>query len=412
MSKRITDIVSPKKEGVSVEKGEVQTRTPLKKGWVFVFFILILGGVFCYFTLSKANIEIWPETETLTFETKLTVDETAGASDFINKVIPGEIFEKEKTVAEIFPSSGKILKEEKAEGTIKVYNEYSTYPQILVATTRFVSAEGKLFRTPIKVTVPGGHYEKGELIPGEVDIKVVAAEAGPEYNIGPTTFSIPGFAGTARYTKFYAKSFQSMAGGLSEKLSQVTEEDLETAENILTKRAKEECEALLKEDLQSEEVYSEFSFSDEAIKGEIIEKFSVATPGKESEEFSFQVKTKCQTLIFKKEELRDFSKEFILPQIVQGKKLYEESLKIDYTPDTVDLDSGKINFSLVISAKIYSGINLSALKSNLKGNSLLETKLFLENQPEITKAKIELWPFWVKKVPEDLDKINLILRVD
>ena len=82
-----------------------------KKYWEMVggiLAILILAFLFCYFTLSKAEIEIWPETESLTFETKATIDREGENVDVSNKVIPGKTIVVEKTVSEEFPSSGKI----------------------------------------------------------------------------------------------------------------------------------------------------------------------------------------------------------------------------------------------------------------------------------------------------------------
>ena len=420
--KKVTDIFPPKKtekeKEIKIEKesssslkifsNQVPT-SPLKKGLIFSLFFLILLGVFCYFTLPKAEIEIWPETETLNLETKLTVDKETKEPNILAKIIPAEIFQKERTLAEIFQSSGKVLKEEKAEGIISVYNNYSTSPQVLIAATRFVSSDGKVFRTSVKVTIPGGSYEKGKFVPGEIDIKVIADQPGPEYNIGPTTFSIPGFAGTDRYTKFYGKSFQPMAGGFQEEVSKVTKEDLTRAEDFLTKQAKKECEELLKNEMQSEEISSKFNYFLEEFRSEIVEKFSLAVPEEETKEFKFQVKARCETLLFQKEYLKSFAKESIIYQIPQGEKLYEESLKIDYFPESVDLDSGKIILSLSISAKIYSEVDVYNFKNALSGKSLLETKLFLENQPKITKVSVNLWPFWVRKVPEDLNKIKINL---
>lgn len=425
MNKKVTDILPPKEIGKKEVEEEVLEKKPqpkfkkpkikislppFKKGLIFAILILVLG--ICYFTLSKAEIEIWPETEVLTLETKLTVDKTVAEPDFSAKVIPGEIFEKEKTVASIFPASGIALKEGKSRGTIKVYNAYSTYSQVLVERTRFVSADGKVFRIPSKITVPGGHYEKGKLVPGEIDIEAVADQPGPEYNIGPSTFSIPGFAGTDRYTKFYAKSFQSMEGGSLEEVPKVTKEDLEEAEDSLVKQAKKESEFSFRNELQSEEISSEFYFLEDSIRTEILEKFSLAQPEDELEEFNFQVKAKSKTLLFKREDLISFAKESLLPYLPEGKKLYQESLKIDYFAETINLDSGKIILSLKLTAKAYSDVDLSNLKNNLGGKSLKETKIFLENQPKIIKVEVKFWPFWVGSVPENPEKVKLKLNID
>ncbi len=429
MDRRITDILPPKeikkeevKEPVLEEEikpkfRKIRTRPSVlffKKSLIFIIFTLILVGIFCFFTLSKANIEVWPKTDSLILRTKIKVDKNVEEPNFEEKIIPGEIFEKEKTVTENFPTSGKSLKEEKAQGIIRVYNAYSTRPQVFIATTRFVSTDGKTFRTPTKITIPGGHYEGGEFIPGKIDIEVVADEAGPEYNIGPTTFSVPGLAGTDRYTKFYAKSFESMTGGLREEVSKVTEDDLKEAESVLTKKAQQEAEVALRNELQSEEISKEFDFLEEAIITKVVETFTLVKPGDEVEDFNFQVKAKSQTIIFKNNDLRDFAKKYILSQISENadQKIYEESLKINIKPEIINLEKGEITLSLEISSKIYPDINIPKLKNVLRGKTMLETKVYLENQPEIIRAKIRLWPFWVKKIPENPDKIGFKLNID
>ncbi len=384
----------------------------VKKGLFFSLFVLILIGIFCYFTLSKAEVGIWPETKILNSKTRLTIDKRISSPDFSANIIPGKIFEKEKTVAKVFSASGKLLKEKKAEGIVRAYNSYSTSPQVLLAKTRFVSVEGKVFRTLTQTTIPGGRYEKGKLVPGEIDIKVAADQPGPEYNIGPSTFSIPGFAGTDRYTKFYAKSSQAMTGGLREEVARVTKEDLSRAEELLVKQAKKECEDSLKDESKSEKISSEFYFLEDTIQTEILERFSPARPEDELKEFNFQVKAKSQALLFKKEDLKNFAKESILSQVPEGKKLHEESLKIDYSGETIDFGSGKIILSLDISAKTYSDIDTSSLKNSLLGKSLTESKIFLENQPGIAKVDVKFWPFWVRKSPQDPEKVEIRLNID
>ena len=383
-----------------------------KKYWEMVggiLAILILAFLFCYFTLSKAEIEIWPETEVFIFETKATIDREGENVDVSNKVIPGKTIVVEKTVSEEFPSSGEILKEKKAEGIIRVYNTYSTSSQALVSNTRFISAEGKLFRSLERVTIPGGKYEGGKLVPGELDVKVVADKSGPEYNITATTFSIPGFAGTAKYTKFYGKSSENMTGGLREKVPQVTQDDLYLAQKTLEERALKESDTALKEKISSDPL---LVLLKEAQASEILETFSLARPKEELEKFNFQVKAKSEALVFNTKDVENFIKDFILSQIPESKKLHQESLKTNYLPETINLKTGKIILSLKAEAKIYSDINQTDLKRNLGRKSLAEAKIFLENQPHVTKTQVRFWPFWVKKVPEDADKIEIKLRID
>jgi hypothetical protein len=422
-TRKVIDILPPEESVADSRENEPEETVPVeevprektagsRKGLIFSFVLLILLGVFGYLTLSKAEIDLWPETKALSLGKELTVSRKAERVDVLSGVIPAQVFQKEKQLTSVFQSSGKTLKEEKAKGLLTVYNAYSTSPQILVATTRFVSAEGKVFRTPVMVTVPGGTYEGGKLIPGEVSIEVVADQPGPDYNINPSIFSIPGFAGTDKYTKFYGRSFESMTGGLREERAVVTKEDFDEAEKLLSEQAKKECEELLVRELQSEEVSSKFHYFANESLTEITEKFSLATVGEESEEFKFQVRADCETLLFQKEDLLSFVKDSVISQISQGYELYEESLTTDYALQAIDLEAGEIVLSLDISAKAYSEIDISGFKDALSGKSLLETKLFLESQPNITKVNVRLWPFWVRNVPEDLDKIEVNINID
>jgi len=401
-------------EQVEEEKPKIKFSFPsLKEKRIAIWsvFVLLAVLIFLFFRLPKAEINIWPETENVDLSFTVTVDEEANEVNLTDKVIPGEILEIEKSVSEDFTATGKAAREGKAEGIVTVYNEYSAEPQVLIATTRFISTEGKLFRTPTKVVVPGGKQEGGKFVAGQINIKLVADEPGPEYNIGPSTFSIPGFAGTARYTKFYAKSSQAMVGGFLSGASLVTEDDLEEAEASLVKKAKETAKASLLADLQSE-ARSAFVFLDSAIQTEATENFTLATVGQETNSFNYQSKAVSKTMIFRKVDFESFVREYILSKVPEGREVWLESLNIDYAPETINLTSGKMVLSLKVTAKVYQGVDIERLKEVVSGKSLTASKVFLENQAGITKAEVEFWPFWVKRAPRDLEKIEIGLKID
>lgn len=430
MPRKVIDIFQPekkplKKEGSSSKKPKKETlrkagKKPsfslFKKLWFWFLIIFIAAFIFAYFNFSKAKIEVWPKTEVQEYNTQLTVDKSITQPDFPAKFIPGQIVEKEKILIEKFPATGKILKEGKAEGQVKVFNNYSTSPQVLIATTRFISASGLVFRTPIKVTIPGGHYEKGKFVPGEIEIKLVADKPGPEYNIKATKFSIPGFVGTDKYTKFYAESLAEMTGGFSQEFPQVLKRDLESAEETLAKKTQEELEQEFKEELKSKEVSNNFIFLEKAILTETVEKTPAAKVGDEVAEFDFKVKAKSQALIFKKEDFNNFIKDFIYSQLPEEtkdtKKINEAGSKADIIPEIINIKSGKIILSLNITAKIYSKVDENSIKNALIRKSGEEAKTLLESQPEIQKAAVDFWPVWVRKVPEDLNKIEFKLNLD
>jgi len=433
MNKKIVDIYIPeKKESQAIEipdsedvfepspKKEKKVRKKIKVSFsllnrkkffwglgMIVFFLAIL----LLFSLSKAEITYWPETEDVNVTTNLTIDISVDDINAVNRVIPGFIFEKEKTVIENFIATGKATQEGKAKGMITVYNEYSTKDQILIATTRFISTEGKLFRTPKKVVIPGGKLDSGNLIAGEKTIGVVADETGPEYNIEASTFSIPGFAGTDKYTKFYAKSFQPMGGGFLSGSSLITEDDIENAKDIVTNKAEEDAEQLLSLGLEEEEM-EKYIVIDKAISTEIEEESPLAVAGQEADNFNYRAKATSRALVFKKSDLDDFINQFLLTKIKEGNKIYEDSLEISYVQESINLNTGKIILSLSISAKAYKEIDVANLKRLVSGKSLIGSKIIVENQKGVIKAEVDFWPFWVKKAPQSENRIEVEMKID
>ena len=417
MVKKIFDI-APKKE---LEKEEIKkdffkkkpklnfrVSFPVKKSLILIPLVLIGVGIFAYFNLSQAEIEIWPKTEIVSFKTKLTVDERVENINFLANLIPGKIFEEEKTITQEFPSTGKKLIEKKAEGIIRVFND-SQREQILVAQTRFQPPLEK-FRSPLEAGEnPWFRIQERIVIPAKSykDVKVVADAPGEKYNIEPSTFSIPGLAGTPQYTFVYGKSFEPMKDGLKKEVPEVSQEDLKKAEEFLKEKVEKETKETLKA-----KIPPEFIVLEKEIKTEILEIFPLARAGAELEKFTFQVKARAKTISFKKEDLENFSKEFIISKIPTDKKLNQKSLKINYLPETINLEAGKIVLSLNLEAEIFSDIDKVSLKQGLVGKSLAETQFLLKNQPEIDRVKVKLWPFWVKKVPENLEKIKIKEIVD
>ena len=429
MPKKIFDIFppAPAPNLAQEQPPKLPAKLPAKKyprrKWILILTsgILILAGISSYFLLPRVQIEIWPETQTLSFKEKMEVNLQVNQSDFKEKVIPGKVFSNQKSSSQEFSSSGKEVKEGKAKGTIRVYNAYSTSSRTLIPS-RFISADGKLFWSLKTEVIPGAEYEKGKLVPGYLDIEVQAAEPGEEYNIKPSTFALPALAGSSLYTTIYGKSFSSMTGGFKGEVSQVTQEDLDKAKNILAGQLFEEGIKTLKNDLQPTENSSDFILINEAQSQEITEALSSVKAGEEAEKFNFQVKVDTQALVFKKSDLENFAKELILSQIPQEepepdsfwlkKKIQAESLKINFNPESIDLKSEKIILNLDITAKIYPDVNEVVLKKSLFGKSLKETQILLAEQPQATKVQVKFWPFWVKKVPQSTGKIRIKLNID
>lgn len=422
-SQKFFDIIPPKKyqkevlakkpklpyQGKSQQTSEIAPsgRFPVKKSFLFILLLVFLGGISLHFFFQKTAIVIWPVTQEIVFETSFKVSSEIDLLDIASKTLPGKILSSEKVVFQQFQSSGKGLEEAKSGGVIRVYNAYSAYPQTLIVRTRFISAEGRLFRSIEKVTIPGGKYEKGKLQPGFLDIEVVAAEAGEEYNIGPSTFSIPGFAGTARYTAFYGKSFEQMKGGLKGEVPQITQQDLDAAIKVLKERIATEAENMFKNTISEE-----FILIDEAFQKKERSLIFSAKAGETRESFSVEIRILFSALVFKKQDLEEIIKEFIISEIPQDMALKSDTLKINYEPLSVDIEQGRMTLNSDFSATIYSKININLLKKEIAGKSLRESRMVLDGTPNIIRVEVQLFPLWLTRIPKDLQKIYIELNLD
>lgn len=396
----IKEIKAPTPKGAK-SAPKVSKRLVLTVAAAFAFLL----GVF-YFSLNpSAALEVHLKGEKALYEKEITLEKSANGIDFDKSVIPAIIIQEKKSLTRTFPATGKSLKEVKARGKITIYNGYSTAAQPLVATTRFVSAEGKLFRIPKGVVVPGGHYEKGKLVPGTIEVEVVADQPGEEYNIGPSTFSIPGFAGTARYTAIYAKSFSPMTGGLIKEVSLVTEEDLKRARAVLEN---EIIEAGFRGPLPKGALLVKDTFTLEGVRT-----ISTAKVNEEKESFNFSLEADLKALAFRESDFNSLVLDFLQAKVPQDKYLREESLKTEYSSEEFDLNQGRAILKTAISADLYPKIDQSKLKSAVFGTDPLSAKNYIITKNQgISSVKVNIWPFWIKKLPKSEDRISIEIILD
>jgi len=211
-------------------------------------------------------------------------------------------------------------------------------------------------------------------------------------------------AGTPSYTKIYGKSSESMSGGFKGETPQVTKEDLEKAEVSVIEKLKQGGEqVLIKKSTDSDSV-----FLREIFQQEVKATSSSAEAGIEASNFDFSATVESTALLFKNEDMI----KLITVQLPDKKKIYEKTLNTDWTAKETNLNQGKVSLELKFKGNIYTDIDKLNLEKELKGKTLIGAKDFLEKKSEISEVKISSWPFWIKKIPSNLNKVEIKLRLD
>jgi len=376
----------------------------ITSGIIICLIVLIFISIF---VLPRAQVSINPKKEAIRFETEIIANKNINSVNFADSSIPAQVFQIETEDSKKFPTTGEKDIEEKAKGTIIVYNQYSSSDQALVKTTRFLSEQGKLFRLIETTVIPGATIEEGEIIPSSKEVEVAADEPGEAYNIAPSNFTIPGFEGTPKYTSFYGKSIEPMTGGAKGRMRVVTQEDIEGALEIVSLELKNKVQEQF-----DQKIPDELKLLKETQSLEVVDSNSSLKADEPGKDFVVTVKVKAWGLAFKEEDILNLIEKNIGDKISENKILLPSTIKVSYLDTELNLDEGKANFSCQIGAESAWRVDESQIKNNLAGRGEIEVRKYLSSLSEIESAKVIFWPFWVKKIPKNKDKIKIIIDTE
>lgn len=391
---------SRKKEAPKNRKKQFPSKELLVGGGV----IVLLLGIYLYNKLPKAEILISPALETVTLQEKISADRSADSVNLAKKIIPAFYVEERKDSTEQFAATGSASNDGKATGTIKIYNKISpASPLTLKVGTHFLSDSGKYFITLDKVIIPAMQGKTA----GSISVKVQAEESGPSYNIGASKFSVPKLSGTPYYYSTWAESTSAMAGGYTGKVKKVTRDDIQRAKDTLSKKALDEAEATLRARISQDDV-----LLDGAMSRDVLEAASSVKADTAAETFSEAVKVKISALIFKKQDLEKFVKDTIVSRLSEGKNYLPSSVSVTSVPDMIDIKGGVEKINVEISLQEYYDIDGTTLAERLSDKKADEIKDVVTSfyGDKVSQVKVNFWPFWVKKAPQDANRIKIQLN--
>ncbi|MCL4498850.1 MAG: hypothetical protein M1335_01230 [Chloroflexi bacterium] len=392
-------------ERVEATRHRKQNRRHSKLALVFAAFVVLIGGGYAVATYALPQVTINVTLKKTSFDFNDSV--SASASTTVPSVagsnisLPGQLFTAPTgSLVMDFPATGTSSVSEKAAGVLTVYNAYSSAPQVLVATTRFVSPDGHLFRSTEKITVPGAKVAGGKLTPSSAQVNVVAAESGPAYNLSPSDhWTIPGFAGTPRYAKFYADAPQGTTGGSDGTSIVATKADIAAA----TAKAEASLQDSLENQLNLLKIGALKVLPGTMLFATTSEKVTpVGTDG----HFSVLVSGNLKEMAFDE----DMLKNAILTQAgADASSTKLDSIDITYGTTTLNAGKGLLTFKASGSLTYEPAVDVQGVKSQIAGQNAASLKSIIFGITGLEKANISFWPFWVSTVPQDQSKIQLNL---
>ncbi len=379
--------------------------------------ILFFGGIlFSSFLflkyLPQATITVVMET----VETEGDIEVNASSSGDDDS-LSLKIFTENITFTETFSSTGKETSDtRRATGTVTIYNTFSQDPQPLVATTRLLSEDKKVYRLTKSVIVPGKKNENGVDVPGEIKVEVKADEAGEVYNIGISRFTIPGFEGSPKYEAFYAESQEAFigGGGNSSEISVVTEKDIEIAREKIVQIAKQNAQEKISSALSSDWILIEDTW-------DIVLENADAFPGVGSvaEKFEYSVVVRARVMSWEKSALEGFIKKKLFATLSETGKDFKseqwllEKIDIQYGKATPDFEKESLQLKTFSTLKGRFILEEENFKKDVLGKTKPEINLILEKYDGVREIFIErkpAEPAWLFSRVSSLDS-RVVLEV-
>ncbi len=375
---------------------------PKKNSRKVLYFSIFILLVICGFSVSaffkSAKITITPKNETATLDANFSAQKDISDSDLSFQLVTVA-----KDVEKNVESSGEAKVDKKAKGTITIYNIFSSQPQKLVATTRFETPEGLIFRLVSAVTVPGSSVKAGKTVAGSVDVVVEADKSGADYNVSYKDFTLPGLKGDPKYSKVYARSKTEMTGGFSGMQKTVSQATVDSTET--------ELETELKTDL-SKDISTQIPADFVLLPSSLVYKIDPVTQANSSTGGAvLKKKGVAYGVIFNRSALSKVLLTKLIPKssedLVRVSNLNE--LNFSYTADVSDINNATtISFSLKGEPKFVWIVDENKLKSELLGLSKKEAESIISKYKNINEVWIETRPFWNRAIPKDSNRVTLI----
>lgn len=367
-------------------------RRSFPMGTAIAALAVVLVSVGALFAFSGAEVKVTATENTSSVQGEFVAAQGTGD-------LPFEVITVEKVATASVPSEGTETVNQSAQGTITIENKQDT-PQQLIKNTRFETPEGLIFRIRDSVNVPAASGGQ----PGRLEATVYADATGDSYNVGPTTFTLPGLKGGATFDLVTARSSEAMKGGFAGPRPSVSAATRESkATELRSKLTGEMDQALL------EAVPEGYTLLKGASTVTYEAQPDAAAAGNNVE---LSEKGIARGIVFPTEALaRAIAFQVVGAYSGQPVTLSDHSgLTLAPVGDLPVVGATEFAFSLSGSTKILWVVDPAKISAAVAGKTRDSAKMLLAGFPEVDQAELVIRPFWKGSFPTDPEKIKVSVQ--
>ncbi|MCX6753339.1 MAG: hypothetical protein NTW62_03295 [Candidatus Nomurabacteria bacterium] len=368
-----------------------------------LWFIAIIAIVFLIFSIStlfsSASVTVSPKEKNFNLSSSFSAVKNSSSDvlSYDSVILSGEATENIAT-------TGMKDSTVKATGTIILYNNFNTTPQVLLAGTRLEGSNGKIYNLNAKVSIPGITKDK---LPGSIEAGITAFDFGQDYNSDPLDFKILGFKGSLQYTKIYGRSKNPIVGGFKGQIPII--------DDIAKAKALTDLQSSLKDKLlkkATDQIPDGFILYKDAVFFDI--PADVPTPEVKDNQAVFTLKGTIYGFIFNEKNLTIALVNNLIPQF-DGSDVYISNIKdLIFALSSKDGDSfsntTKIDFTLTGSPNVIWKVDTDKLATDLLNSSKKDFNTTLSKYTNISSADLVLRPAWRTTFPDKVKNIKITVN--
>lgn len=373
--------------------------------WLIGLFLLLFSGIGAYAATSilpRATVLVVPQTQS--FSQELTIGASANLEEpnVLAREVPAFYYETIEAAGQTGTASEQTNVGTRARGQVTIFNRGYSRAISLTSGTEVTSYDGQVFVLTSDVIIPAAQLDAGTVTASRrANVPVEAKEVGEEFNIGRTNFTVEGYTNDA----LWAESNDPMTGGEQRRIVVVGQNDVDAVRTRILLDLVPKAENAVLSRLTSGQRFVENSFETQATQVEIN-----PPVGEPAEEFTVRIVVRSRGLAVREADLQAIINHELGNTIPAGfASATEGDWPMSYEVEQIDFSGQTMTFVATGNGTITRQLNQPELKRALSGKLPEEGDAVLAMyKPEIADFRIELWPGWVKRIPRQEDKINIV----
>lgn len=366
------------------------------------FVLVLVFWILAVFVLPKAQIVISTDTTDVPINVNITSSPAIRNVDTNTSRVPGSVKELRKSDTVRVASTGQKNVGTKASGEIALTLKDCSEPSVTIPSGTTVSAGNNNFITQSSVTllstVKGGKCNNDDDATGVT--KVVAQNAGDQYNLSARAYSVAGFSNVSG-------AGHAMSGGTSRIIKVVSQSDIDGAKQKLLDGFNSGANQELSEQLRKDNF---MPLTDTFVSKEPLVT-SNPTADSEADEVTVNVSISFTMIGASNDGVKEIVESTIGQKIDSDKqKILDNGMGSAAIRIESKQANGQVIFSLQTTAKAGVEQDEASIKESIKGKKKGEVQSILLERPGIKDVQVNMSPFWVYKVPDKDNRITLIFE--